>query len=151
KVIFISATPQGGGVALMRHALMRLYRSLGVDAHWHVLKEKPEVFFITKTKFHNVLQAVASPDVSLTKEDEEIYLAWSKANADVLRPVYTRADVIIIDDPQPAGLIPYIKKDHPSAKILYRSHIQVEAALVDKVGTPQHKTWQFIWQFAKLA
>lgn len=36
KVAFFSATPQGGGVALMRHALIRFYRLLGVNVQWFV-------------------------------------------------------------------------------------------------------------------
>lgn len=35
KIAFFSATPQGGGVALMRHALVRLARLLGVDLTWY--------------------------------------------------------------------------------------------------------------------
>lgn len=34
KVAFFSATPQGGGVALMRHALVRFSHLLGVDVKW---------------------------------------------------------------------------------------------------------------------
>lgn len=34
KVAFFSATPQGGGVALMRHALVRLGHALDVDFKW---------------------------------------------------------------------------------------------------------------------
>lgn len=34
KTAFFSATPQGGGVALMRHALVRLSHTLGVDLAW---------------------------------------------------------------------------------------------------------------------
>lgn len=34
KIAFFSATPQGGGVALMRHALVRFSRVLGVDVRW---------------------------------------------------------------------------------------------------------------------
>lgn len=34
KIAFFSSTPQGGGVALMRHALIRLFKLLGVDAKW---------------------------------------------------------------------------------------------------------------------
>ena len=34
KVAFFSSTPQGGGVALMRHALVRLARLLDVDLTW---------------------------------------------------------------------------------------------------------------------
>lgn len=35
KIAFFSATPQGGGVALMRHALVRLCRLVGVDLSWY--------------------------------------------------------------------------------------------------------------------
>lgn len=34
KIAFFSSTPQGGGVALMRHALIRFWKLLGVDAKW---------------------------------------------------------------------------------------------------------------------
>ena len=34
KIAFFSATPQGGGVALMRHALVRFAKLLGVDLKW---------------------------------------------------------------------------------------------------------------------
>lgn len=36
KAAFFSSTPQGGGVALMRHALVRLFDFLGVDVKWYV-------------------------------------------------------------------------------------------------------------------
>jgi hypothetical protein len=35
KVAFFSSTPQGGGVALMRHALVRFARLMGVDLTWY--------------------------------------------------------------------------------------------------------------------
>jgi hypothetical protein len=34
KVAFFSATPQGGGVALMRHALIRFLNALGTNFKW---------------------------------------------------------------------------------------------------------------------
>ena len=34
KIAFFSSTPQGGGVALMRHALVRLANLLDVDLKW---------------------------------------------------------------------------------------------------------------------
>jgi hypothetical protein len=36
KIAFFSATPQGGGVALMRHALLRFSHCLGTDIKWCV-------------------------------------------------------------------------------------------------------------------
>jgi alpha,alpha-trehalose phosphorylase (configuration-retaining) len=35
KIAFFNSTPQGGGVALMRHALIRFFKLLGVDAKWY--------------------------------------------------------------------------------------------------------------------
>ena len=34
KIAFFSSTPQGGGVALMRHALVRLAKLLEIDLTW---------------------------------------------------------------------------------------------------------------------
>lgn len=144
KVVFFSSTPSGGGVALMRHALMRLYRSLGVDASWHVLNFKGEAFNVTKLKFHNVLQAIAPGGTVLTEDDKKVYNDWTAENAKYFLPVYCHADVVVIDDPQPSGLIPYIKKANPDVKIIYRSHIQIRADLLDKRGSSQWKTWAFL-------
>lgn len=35
RIAFFSSTPQGGGVALMRHALVRFARRIGVDLCWY--------------------------------------------------------------------------------------------------------------------
>jgi hypothetical protein len=34
KIAFFSSTPQGGGVAIMRHALVRFAKAIGVDLSW---------------------------------------------------------------------------------------------------------------------
>lgn len=52
---FFNATAQGGGVALMRHALIRLFRLLNIDIKWYVPKPDATVFRITKNN-HNLLQ-----------------------------------------------------------------------------------------------
>lgn len=111
-------------VALMRHALLRFLHLTDVDVHckytfWlfhrlinfiffflegYVARPKPEVFDITKRKFHNVLQGVAPPDVCLTEEDMQTFIDWSDENAkrfwlDDNGPI-KNSDVIVIDDPQ---------------------------------------------------
>jgi len=145
KLVFINATPRGGGVALMRHALVRLMRLFSIDAHWYNLLPKKEAFDITKTKFHNVLQAVACQETVLTEEEQAVYDAWTRENAQALEGVFRQVDVVVIDDPQPAGLIPYIKEANPAAKIIYRSHIQIVGSLACQECTPQHITWSFLW------
>ena len=151
KLIFISATPQGGGVALMRHAMIRLLRLFDVDVKWYVLKPDLEAFNITKRKFHNVLQNVAIPGTRLNSEDKKKYNDWIAQNEKIFNGKFKKADVIVIDDPQPSGLIPYIKKINPKVKIIYRSHIQIVAKLANKKGSPQNTTWEFLWKNIKYA
>src|SRR3989344_4154280 len=127
RLIFFSSTARGGGVALMRHALIRLYRLLGVKAHWHVMSNSDNaVFGVTKKKFHNVLQSIAPPDVVLTDQDIAIYEHWIKKNVRSFTPLIKKSDIIVIDDPQPSGMIPHIRRIHTRAKIIYRSHIHLE-------------------------
>ncbi|KAJ3290525.1 hypothetical protein HK104_006703 [Borealophlyctis nickersoniae] len=153
KVAFVNSTPQGGGVALMRHALIRLLRLLDLDIAWYVMKPKPEIFDITKRKFHNVLQGVAKKDVHLTDEEMQIYEEWCEDNVERYwadGPI-VESDVIVIDDPQPSGIIPYIKRLNPKCKIIYRSHIEVRADLVADPTTEQHRVWTYLWNFIRHA
>ncbi len=149
RLIFFSSTPQGGGVALMRHALIRFFRLLGINAEWYVMSSNEEIFQITKKKFHNVLQGVAPKDIRLTQKDKKLFNKWSKKNAEKFKPIFKKAKVIVIDDPQPSGLIRYIKKVNPRIKLIYRSHIQIEGDLTNKKDTPQKITWDFIWNNIK--
>jgi glycosyltransferase involved in cell wall biosynthesis len=149
RISYFSATPQGGGVAIMRHALIRFFRLLGVDAHWYVLDNNLEAFQITKEKFHDILQAVAPPKTQLTPSDITVYDQWIAKNAAELHDVFTKSDIVVLDDPQPSGLGPYITKVNPQAKLIYRSHIQIEADLANTPQTPQHEVWQFMWEHLK--
>lgn len=151
KVVFFSATPRGGGVALMRHALMRLFGLVDVDASWHVMQENPDVFEVTKKKFHNVLHGIAPPEVKLTEEDKKLYMDWIEKNSKRLHSLFHDSNVVVIDDPQPSGLVPFIKKASPKKRIIYRSHIQLETSLFDNPQNPQSLTWKFIWENIKNA
>jgi len=122
--------------------MIRLYKLLGVDAHWYNMEPKKEVFDITKKKFHNVLHGIS--DLNLNDNDKKIFEEWTKENAKKFKKVFKESDVIVIDDPQPSGLIKYIRKVNPYAKIIFRSHIQLETYLMRRKGTPQNKTWNFI-------
>ncbi|QRV75549.1 glycosyltransferase family 4 protein [Ceratobasidium sp. AG-Ba] len=156
KLGFFSSTPQGGGVALMRHALIRFLNLVGVDCKWYVPKPSPTVFRTTKNN-HNILQGVAAPDVRLTVERQEEFTAWIEYNANrywvseggPLAP--GGVDVAFIDDPQMPGLIPLIKKVRPDLPIIYRSHIEIRSDLIAKEGSPQAEVWKYLWDRIQLA
>ncbi|KAI2611445.1 glycosyltransferase family 4 protein [Hypoxylon fragiforme] len=153
KIAFFSSTPQGGGVALMRHALVRFSRLAGVDLTWYVPKPRPGVFRITKN-MHNILQGVARPDERISLEEQKTITDWISENAQrywfskggPLRPAKEGgADIVVIDDPQMPGLIPLIKEVTPNRPVIYRSHIQVRSDLVAQSGSPQDQAWTFLW------
>ncbi|KAF8475057.1 hypothetical protein BDZ91DRAFT_690810 [Kalaharituber pfeilii] len=156
KMAFFSSTPQGGGVALMRHALLRFMRMSGVHANWYVPKPNPRVFRITKTN-HNILQGVAGPNVRLTDQQKHLIDEWITYNAQRswLSPggplAKGGADVVIIDDPQMPGLIPLIKKARPEVPVIYRSHIEIRSDLVAIDGSPQQEVWSYLWDKIKFA
>jgi hypothetical protein len=153
KIAFFSSTPQGGGVALMRHALVRFARTIGVDLKWYVPKPKPGVFRITKT-IHNILQGVAGEGVRISDDDKEAVAGWITEHAErywtckggpLQPPSEGGADVIIVDDPQMPALIPLIKMMTPERPVLYRSHIQVRSDLCNTEGTPQKDVWDWLY------
>ncbi|PVF99627.1 UDP-Glycosyltransferase/glycogen phosphorylase [Serendipita vermifera] len=155
RVSFFSATPRGGGVALMRHALIRLWRLSGLNVRWYVPQGDSAVFDITKRKFHNVLQGVAPPNVELTSEDKSLYERWIRWNYEKFwekkDKCPTKAEVVVIDDPQLIGLVPYIRRDSPSTKIIYRSHIEIRSDLIDSKKSPQAEVWEYLWGFISQA
>lgn len=153
KIAFFNSTPQGGGVALMRHALIRFMRVVGVRCKWYVPRPKPEVFRITKTN-HNILQGVAGPDDVLTVDSIEKLDEWCLENAHRYwtargRPLASRAkggaDVIVIDDPQMPMLVDIAKQHDPTRPVIFRSHIQVRADLANNPSTPTSTVWNWIW------
>ncbi|KAG2219939.1 hypothetical protein INT45_010453 [Circinella minor] len=136
QVSFFSSTPQGGGGFVMR--------------------PKPEIYAITKQKFHNVLQGIAQPDIELTEHDKQSFIEWTEDNAtrfflEEKGPI-KKSDIFIIDDPQVTGLIPHIRKHakNPNVPIIFRSHIELRADLLRMYPTGREaKTWEFLWNFIK--
>src|ERR687889_940287 len=69
RVVHLSATAFGGGVAEINYSLIPLMRDAGLDVEWRIIRGEDEFFDVTKT-IHNALQG--SPQ-GLTAEQEEVY------------------------------------------------------------------------------
>ena len=107
KVIHVSSTRQGGGVAEMLHFLIPALNGLGLKVEWFVPKFTQEFFAITK-KFHNMLQGL---EQNITLDELGYYL-------DTVKKVRVpKADLYIVHDPQ---VLP-INVDGPK---VWRCHIQ---------------------------
>ena len=144
KISFFNSTAQGGGVAIMRHALVRFLKLLGIDVSWYVMRPVQHVFHITKQKFHNVLQGVSHE--TLTDDDKEQYEQWIEMNAERFwkDEVFVESDIIVLDDPQVSGLVPHIRQANNECKIIYRSHIQIRSELIGIKESAQHSAWEYL-------
>jgi trehalose synthase len=114
RLLYLSATPYGGGVAELLRSIVPLLNDLGLHVDWKIIKAEDEFFEITKS-IHNGLQG--SP-VELSLDDRNAYEATSRTNAELLDGQY---DVIVVHDPQPAG----VRRYHPTrdTRWVWRCHI----------------------------
>lgn len=115
RVAHINATAFGGGVAEILQTLVPLMRDVGLEAEWLVIEGADEFFNVTKA-CHNGLQGM---DIPLTEDMKEIWRRYNRQNAERFTGEY---DVVIVHDPQPAGLLHY----HGQGRVrhwIWRCHI----------------------------
>jgi trehalose synthase len=129
RIVHISATAFGGGVAEINYALVPLMRDAGLDAEWRIIRGADEFFAATKT-IHNGLQG--SPQ-GLTLEQEEVYRRFNEENAQELE-LEDDYDFVIVHDPQPAFMIEHLTSSR--ARWIWRCHIDL--------STPNQSVLQFL-------
>jgi len=115
RVVHLSATPFGGGVAEILYTLVPLMCDAGLDVEWRVMRGADEFFRVTKT-IHNALQG---DPTGLTPEDLDVYARYNRETAADLDA--DAFDFVIVHDPQPAATIDAYPD--PRAKWIWRGHI----------------------------
>jgi trehalose synthase len=116
----ISSTSQGGGVAEMLQVLVGYTLDAGFDVHWLVMTGDPDFFAITK-RIHNHLHGVAGDGGELDAGAVDHYTRVTSASAQtVLRRVH-RGDVVLLHDPQTAGLAAPLAD--AGVRVVWRCHV----------------------------
>jgi trehalose synthase len=116
----LNSTAAGGGVAELLHSLLGYCRGMGLEARWLVVSGRPDFFRITK-RLHNALHGSAGDGSPLGKEERGVYEEVLAGNADHLESQVRRGDMVILHDPQTAGLIPRLSR--LGAVVIWRCHI----------------------------
>jgi trehalose synthase len=116
RVLHVSATAIGGGVSEILYTLVPLMNDIGIDCHWRVILGREEFFNVTKL-MHNSLQG--DPQ-AISDADWEVFEAYNAMNAQGLDDDW---DVIIVHDPQPAGLRQ--NAGERAKKWIWRCHIDL--------------------------
>jgi len=146
KGFVISSTYEGGGVAMQEPPAMNLYQQLGVDVRWLVSDPDPAAFEVTK-KMHNLQQDVLGPDEQFTEADKAKHQEYGLANFQGMIekvPGFAEADFYWIEDPQLAAMIPKLRELNPTARFIYRNHIQTDRDKMATEGSPQNRIYEYL-------
>ncbi|MFM7061363.1 MAG: glycosyltransferase [Actinomycetes bacterium] len=127
RVLHVSATPYGGGVAELLATHVPLLRSVGVDADWQVIHGSDEFFGVTKN-VHNALQGAGE---AFDDRSRHVYLEKVLENTLLLEGEH---DFVVIHDPQPAAMRTFrdqAPSPNTAAKWIWRCHIDLTDARPD--------------------
>jgi trehalose synthase len=116
RVLHLSATAFGGGVAEILYTLVPLMRDAGLETEWRVIYGQDEFFDVTKA-IHNALQG---DQRGLSEDEQEIFRRYNLENAEALTDEF---DFVIVHDAQPAGMIENARE--AGKRWIWRCHIDL--------------------------
>ena len=132
----VNSTAGGGGVAELLRPLLGYSRGSGVDARWIVISCDAAFFAITK-RLHNLLHGADGDGGRLGAPERSCYERALAANAAELTQLVGPRDIVILHDPQTAGLVPAVLR--AGATVIWRCHVGV-----DHESPPVRRAWDFL-------
>jgi trehalose synthase len=120
RVWNVNATAAGGGVAEMLQALLAYALGAGVETRWLVLDGTPEFFRFTK-RLHNTLHGTPGDGGAVGEAERSLYEEVLADNLEDLRVRVRPGDIVILHDPQTAGLVPGLRD--LGAHVVWRCHV----------------------------
>jgi trehalose synthase len=139
----VNSSAAGGGVAEMLRGILPYARGLDVDARWLVIAGNPDFFRITK-RLHHALHGSEGDGSPLDDGARAMFEATSRANADDFRAVVRPGDVMLLHDPQTAGLIGPLTE--LGTRVVWRSHIGT-----DQSSEETERGWAFLRPYVERA
>jgi trehalose synthase len=132
----VNSTAVGGGVAEMLQTLLAYARGAGVDARWLVIEGAREFFAVTK-RIHNGLYGAPGDGGPLGPAERAIYERTLRRNAVELEAVVRPGDIVLLHDPQTAGLAGAVRA--AGARAVWRCHVGR-----DEPNEWTDRAWEFL-------
>jgi len=143
RVWNINSTARGGGVAEMLQSLLAYSCGAGVDARWAVIKGEAEFFKITK-RIHNHLHGSPGDNGKLGDAEHHAYERALEPNTKEFLELVDSEDVVLVHDPQPAGMIDAIREK--ARLVLWRCHVGL-----DMPNELARDAWSFLTPYVSSA
>jgi trehalose synthase len=132
----VNSTARGGGVVELLRPLVAYARGAGVDVRWLVIDGTPEFFAITK-RIHNRLHGAEGDGGALDDQARAVYERVLADNVAEFAERVHEGDVVIIHDPQPAGMTQALRAR--GAAVIWRCHVGL-----DTPNERAHEAWDFL-------
>jgi trehalose synthase len=139
----VNSTAKGGGVAEMLRSLLAYTIGARIDARWVVIDGSPDFFRVTK-RIHNKLHGAPGDGGPLDEEQRRVYEAILAANGKELASLISEGDVVILHDPQTAGLVEVVKDT--GAAVIWRCHVGL-----DTPNDEARSAWRFLRPYVQPA
>ncbi|MBS2031777.1 MAG: glycosyltransferase [Deltaproteobacteria bacterium] len=139
----VNSTAMGGGVAEMIRPLLAYARGAGLEARWLVIQGNPAFFQITK-RVHNAIHGDRGDGSALGTAEREAYEHTLRTNGDALLNRVKKGDVVLLHDPQTAGLAPMLSQ--AGVHVVWRSHIGT-----DGTNAETERGWHFLQPYLQHA
>jgi trehalose synthase len=142
-ILNVNSTASGGGVAEMLQTLLAYGRGAGLDVRWLVIQGDPAFFDITK-RIHNGLYGSPGDGGELGDEERAYYEEILRRNAEEMLALVRPGDVVLVHDPQPAGLVPMLAR--AGARVVWRCHVGA-----DEQNEWTERSWSFLQPYLEHA
>jgi trehalose synthase len=139
----VNSTKEGGGVAEMLHFLLGYLTGAGVDARWVVLDGDERFFQVTK-RIHNLLHGQPGDRDDLGDPERRGYEQTLGEAFERVRRLVDPGDVVLLHDPQTAGLAPSLKR--LGAGVVWSCHVGV-----DRPNRLARAAWAFLRPYVQQA
>ena len=134
KILELNSSSSGGGVAEMLLSSVPFLNQLGIDNEWKVIQGTKSFYEATEC-IHNLLQGRGG---CFTSEMEKAYFQTTYDNGNGHMADWD-ADIVIIHDPQPLGLVPSLsERVSRKGKWLWRCHIDMDEETLGSNQELQH-------------
>ncbi len=135
-LVNVNSTAVGGGVAELLQALLGYARGGGVATRWFVVEGDAPFFGITK-RVHNGLYGYAGDGGPLGAAEHAAYKRTLDRNGREIDGRVRPGDVVLLHDPQTAGLGPEFRR--MGASVIWRCHVGSE-----RVNEWTERSWRFL-------
>ncbi len=132
----VNSTAKGGGVAEMLPRQVALLRELGLETRWVTIGTKRTAFFDLTKRIHNLIHGEGDPKFSA--DDLQLYNLVSQELADEFAPRLAPGDLLVVHDPQPAGMGALIRQRQDVVAV-WRCHIGL-----DESNAQTQAAWRFL-------